>query len=159
MSFPDDVSGNWSRLHTCVNSWVNNNVRDSDTFGESIYMNFCGRYAVGKKKETFNKRLHIYLVLSIFGFIIHFIFKQLGSDIHKYNGIYSLGLFPNIHVVFERRLLIWFKANQINNTLLYRFCISEWNTLYVGEKLHLRDACWHESMFIAKQIISYVILE
>jgi len=65
---------------------------------------------LGKIKETFNKRLHIYLVLSIFGFIIHFIFKQLGSDIHKYNGIYSLGFFPNIHVVFERRLLIWFKG-------------------------------------------------
>ena len=50
MSFPDDVSGNWSRLHTCVNSWVNNNVNGSDTLGESIYMNFCCRYAVGKNQ-------------------------------------------------------------------------------------------------------------
>jgi len=58
MSFPDDVSGNWSRLHTCVNSWVNNNVNDSDTFGESIY--FYVRYTYGKNYGTFNTILPLF---------------------------------------------------------------------------------------------------
>ena len=45
-----------------------------------------------KRSTTF----YIYLVLSILCFISYCIFKQLRSDIHKYNGIYSLDVFPNI---------------------------------------------------------------